>query len=274
MKNRLVIFLLACLMLSCASQRETDWKRLNLKGEVNSIRTRGYKMKMTESKLDKEELCNRVNWLLVFDNQGRILEDVNYNLDESIKNKEIYSFSGGKMAEGIYYNEKGEVDTKTVFTYKNDKLASRIAFSGDNSVRYKTEYEYHGEHLVGLKTFFEDSFLYAFRFIYRGDLQVAVLHCDKKGREEFRTTYEYDEKGRRIRIVDTELVVQINYDDFDNPVKIINGRACAKMVQPRKDKSYRYEYEYDEEGNWVKRTEFVLGETNPNFIVKREIIYH
>jgi hypothetical protein len=109
-----------------------------------------------------------------------------------------------------------------------------------------------------------------------------------------RTTYSYDERGRRIGRSESMGGMSADqttwyYDDYDNPVRQIQEHKAHDMnvdesgnLQPSNEKSSRHEvrfdYKFDKNGNWTERAVSVRYESNPEFqrskIERREIIYY
>jgi YD repeat-containing protein len=109
-----------------------------------------------------------------------------------------------------------------------------------------------------------------------------------------RTTYSYDERGRRIERSESMGGMSADhitwhYDDYDNPIRQIEEHKSHDMnvdesgnLQPSNEKSSRHEvrfdYKYDKNGNWTERVVTVRYESNPDFqrsnIERREITYY
>ncbi len=105
-------------------------------------------------------------------------------------------------------------------------------------------------------------------------------------------TYAYDEKGRRIESVRrlgklSEERVTVRYDDFDNPVEQVRSDVSRDMrmedgavkseERPSHVQHVRFEYQYDEHGNWTERIVWQRMEPNadeqPSNIERRAITY-
>ena len=94
--------------------------------------------------------------------------------------------------------------------------------------------------------------------------------------------YRYDQRGNCINIrtfIDgeeykDEMVVEREYDEWDNCTKYRNYLLEGDTTR-RGDEAY-YQYEYDEQGNWIKRIELKEsdGKLTPRWITVREISYY
>jgi len=109
-----------------------------------------------------------------------------------------------------------------------------------------------------------------------------------------RTTYAYDQRGRRVERRTRmgtlgENRTTFRYDDYDNPVEETtedrsrevnideNGieEVTAETVQRQ---HARFEYQYDAQGNWTERVVLSRAEPNPDFrrenVERRNIAYY
>ena len=99
------------------------------------------------------------------------------------------------------------------------------------------------------------------------------------------TTYAYDDKGRRMECVRrmgqlSEERTTFRYDNYDNPVEQVtvglrrNMRMDDGAVKAEEKPSHvqrvRFEYQYDEHGNWIERV--VWQRTQPNTDERRSSI--
>ncbi len=108
------------------------------------------------------------------------------------------------------------------------------------------------------------------------------------------TTYRYDERGRRVERNESMGGMSADhttwdYNDSDNPIRQMEEHKSHDMnvdesgnLQPSNERSSRHEvrfdYKFDEDGNWTERVVSVRYESNPEFqrsnIERREISYH
>lgn len=107
------------------------------------------------------------------------------------------------------------------------------------------------------------------------------------------STYEYDEKGRRVETIRlmgklSEERVTVRYDDFDNPVEEVRSDVSRDMrmddgavkseERPSHVQHVRLEYQYDAHGNWTERIVWQRMEPNtderPSNVERRTILYY
>jgi hypothetical protein len=109
----------------------------------------------------------------------------------------------------------------------------------------------------------------------------------------FRTTYRYDDQGRRVER--NTLVAGLGeqrttwyYDEHDNPTREVQEDLVRDMdldesggLQPKEEKSLKsecqFDYKYDAKGNWTERVVSTLHDglpgLQPSNILRREITY-
>jgi hypothetical protein len=108
-----------------------------------------------------------------------------------------------------------------------------------------------------------------------------------------RTTYLYDERGRQVERSSSlfgmsEERTTWQYDEYDNPVTEVQEHVSRDMeldgsgtLHPKQGTSsrneIRFEYKYDQEGNWIERIVWARyggeGDFKPSNIERREINY-
>jgi hypothetical protein len=108
-----------------------------------------------------------------------------------------------------------------------------------------------------------------------------------------RTTYLYDERGRQVERRRSihgmcEERTTWRYDEHDNPVTEVQESVSRDMdvdsagvFQPQQERSsrseVRYEYKYDQTGNWIERVVWARiggsGDFQPSNVERRQIGY-
>lgn len=255
-KNRLPNVVLAITLLlffnSCTSKDDNnDWTKDNLKGEVKSYTEKSYEF-INDA---KEEYPYR-NIQKNYDEKGYMLEENNYKLDGSldyqfinrytddgrlIDKKNIYA-NGHVSYKWIYeYDETGNVIKHSIFNSNDELTLYRLLVNDENGnrVESKERYVHNPEGVISRKT------------------------------------YEYDEDGNNIQVnifspANGELTLYhiFAYDDKGNPI-IEN----IYKANDRLDTEWRYDYVYDDEDNWIKKTEYEVGQP-PKTTTTREYVYY
>lgn len=103
------------------------------------------------------------------------------------------------------------------------------------------------------------------------DWTIENLKCKVKSYSEF--SYKAEdrfgniEKGRRKRNNILEYDFQNKYDEKGNQIESNSYNSDGSL-----DSKWTYKYEFDKQGNWVKRIDFEDG--IPKFLLEREYEYY
>lgn len=171
-----------------------------------------------------------------FDWQGKKIEKFNYRTDGVPLPKTTYSYdkngvllkenhysavSGKPYLETIYvYDSQGRSKEKIGKNIEDDKILSRSLYSHDEKRNYTEVADYDWNNVLRGKI----------GFIWNNQGQVSeIIGFSPKGDSLGRGTVTYDEKG--------------------NVAEMIFSPADGSAVKKEK-----YTYEFDEHGNWIKKT--------------------
>ena len=163
----------------------------------------------------------------------------------------------GNKTEWNRYNLDGSLDKKS--TYKYDEKGNRIeknSYNSDGS--YSTVNNFDGKS--------------TYKYDEKGNITERVLRSDS-AQEKRKYTSKYDEKGNKIENnrynSDGSLSFKYTskYDEKGNKIENNEYNSDGSL-----DKKKTYEYEYDKQGNWIKRIEFTNG--IPEYILERQYEYY
>lgn len=201
---------------------------------------------------------------LVFDEKGNIAKRYSksgeqiYQLSDSTvvitlsedgygrgkKSAEYTHNSSGRICE-VRYFEDGKLTSRRVFEYTPTGFKSVYYYDRDNKIVYGKK----GNEFVRIK----DS-----GFITEGTLnkngQPVKITEDLRLYGKSTTYYTYNQSG--------DLIKEQNKADIGN--KMVGTR--------RKEKVYRYEYVYDDHGNWIEKRTYENGELKREY-ESRQIVY-
>ncbi len=229
---------------------KTTSKRLKLKGKVKSFVTCIYDAKGISSNVVKEE--RKLFFKCYFDVEGNQIEGNSYRLDGSLLFKDIYKYDNmGNNIEINRYNLEGNLEFR--FTFKYDDSGNKIEENRYNNIE---EYKHYlNQCLYSQKTYRN-----------KGDL-VEVQEFDSEGSLKFENICKYDKDGNLIE-KDSYSVdggVEFKYTNrYNLNGDLIESDMCGD--------DFKYTYEYDKKGNWVKQTEY--KNKIPQRITERFIAYY
>lgn len=207
---------------------------------------------------------------------GKITEKVTYNRQDLPIEKITYEYdNNGNLRAENFYLDKDIVQVTNIYEYNGGNKISEVRVKPDGSVISKTFFEYNASNKV-VRSGTNDS---------SGKLQyIKETTYDSKGNiltdtanevaENNKSTdkYTYDANGNKTQWVsytaDAPLFEAAYKYDSHNNMTSIKMKDYQGNPQPLV-KSYTYDY--DKQGNWIKKTVLVNGK--PAYITTRIISY-
>lgn len=271
-----------------------SWKTDELKGNVKSIHeVRTIKDTLeTEGDFLQESFYNEEGKLV-----KRTHEQIGYYLETT-----KYDFGDNALLKEVEMIEEGTHTRYQYFYTSYNRLLSikEIEVQGETDVLItSTEYDYHDQNQAMLSTLLDAkgavlSSTQSFLDSHLND--TLVVQLDAKGTVLEKEIRRFDNQDRRIfsksvkdGIVDWRMNVSYPNDttivtettdqvgtssDYTEKVFFSNGNLAHMKVEgmfnARLD--YNYTYDYDEQGNWIKRMGYKDGKLV--FVYKREIEYY
>ena len=174
--------------------------------------------------------------------KGEISSHVKYHYEDS----KLISKRINDSYKALYkYNNNGDLleveeingDTKHITTYVNHKPKCRIQFGEEDT---RLEYEYKKD----------------------GDIEIVTETYFKSGNQDYTEQTLY-KNGKKIKYINAESET-IEY--------LYNNNGDLQSTKNNKGDESKYVYEYDKEGNWIKRITFKNG--IPYEITERAITYY
>ncbi len=177
-----------------------------------------------------------------FDRQGRKVEEYTYTIEGRESPKSVSK-----------YNEKNWLITNDTFSALSNKsyLQTRYVYDELGNVKEIAQYN------------IEDNTLLQ-KWVFTNDLQknyFEFVDIDSKNKQRMRVGFKRDEKCRLAEVFsykpNNELGTKsvISFDKNDIPISVINYSSENTVIDKRK-----YEYEFDSQGNWIKKSDFKLIE--------------
>lgn len=280
----LLLALLAFAICSCSGKVESDIAQHQLQGKVNYIHYRMYEASLTDGKVIKGNEINNKNVKISFNANGAYEKVTVYNKDGEITSDKAYTYNGdGTLAFIVEYRFRNGVETDNTLTkyeYKEGRLdnISDKVFKTGEPLSFK-KYNYNGEHISKIETFDKDNNLIeSVEFkAYDSDNATETLYSNNAYEILSKITYQdgywvnmlierTDEDGTN------KLTVKRNKDGL--PVK---SSQCSFTVGEEYVFSpyyLGYKYEYDQNGNWIRRITTDITTDTPISITERNIEYY
>jgi len=241
----------------------------DLNGEVKSVKQVNYLAveKFGETKKGKEE----ENYSMYFDKKGYAVKKEEFENNEE---KWVYN-----------HDEKGNLIEKN--NYNSEKLSLRYIYKYNDNLTEKNKYGRFGKLLSKWKyTYDKNGYLIQVNE-YESDGSInskEIYKNNENGRVIKKTIYLHEEMNRKIKYKYDEngyLIEKcIYYSDVNFGLCYIymyneSGYLIEEKLMYEKY-NITYEYEFDKQGNWIKRTSYKteFEFRIPQKIIEREIKYY
>ena len=257
MKSIIAINLLILLLSSCTQFKSDDYKELNLKGKVKSVKSKKFEAEEKFGEVQRSyptdadennELDMLSNSLIEFDELGKSVAISNFYRNGSLLSKMVvdglninmYDEEGNLTGvlksdeehfpkEVNIYDASGELIEKSKYTYNDEKLLVEEQTYDEKGTLIRKEVHEYISDLLSRKTISERKVYYS----SYGDMY------------EIEKSYKYN-------------------DNKDVTEQEVTKRGNVT--------TYTFEYEYDDKNNWIKRIQY--RNNKPKAIVEREIVYY
>jgi hypothetical protein len=247
---------------------KTDYHNNNLKGNVKLIVEHEIKSSLNHFSF---------NFSVIDDKLFKIAE---YNLSgDLIDYREIYEGNVPYMINLFYFDEKNNLIQELTLD-DNNSIVETIKYEYDSNGNVIKEYQKETDKLF-LATYDLNGLLCKVinkselqghsekTYIIKRELgnnQLISEVIESHNNREFNVLFKYDSFGNIINIDNNNYNTKenIEYDSYNNPIKI-ESKDKRGLV------TYKHEYEYDEQKNWIKSTFFIDGTLDRTTF--REITY-
>ena len=286
-KSTNLLFLLAPLVLTvgCKKVVKNTPEEIALNEKIKEVSSNQFWVETTSEELEKGDpkWSGGDNYKMVFDENGHVLEEVQYDLDGALRTKETYTYGeGGFLMESNKYDVNGEGGGDELWKYKTHHLKNPMhpelseVYDSSGELKGKMirvydergneiEYEYIDIENDGLGnrkgkyTYDSDDRLIRSESYSNNITEVREYTYDND-KVTIKTVFNYGEvKGSRSQVM--------KYNDKEDVIEVEDLNEGGES-----DKRIEYAYDYDEKGNWIRKTEYVNG--TPRTITERTIEYY
>ncbi len=290
-----------------AKDKKTDWQEWKLKDKVKSYIQTKYDAKEVFGEIKKgQKYCLYDCIKVVFDKNGRKLEQSNYGENGKLESKSIYLYdANGNNLELNSYKHDGSLSSKWVFKYDdNNHKIEKSEFKSDGSLYRKYNYKYDNagnniEIVVRSDKYFirkivdqynkDNNIIKSMTYDANGKLTTKVLYkydtngnktevsmYDANNKLVSKTSDKYDSKGNNIESVQhysdsfmshSNGKYEYKYDIHNNEIEEIFYKDNGVK------RKYTYKYKYDKKSNWTQKIKYKNGVVATE-IIEREFEYY
>ena len=171
-------------------------------GRVSSIRQTEYECIFQDGKISKGEIVCCNNFYQRYDDNGRLIEEIKYDVEGNTDEKEVFAYdTQGNEISDVVYLQDGSVDYRIESKYnKKNQVTEKRVYDGEGTMVSCEKYTYDGFGNI-LKIIETDEKgkvckRVEKRYNERGDiLQDYCMYVGKNG-FGWKEVYQYNERGR------------------------------------------------------------------------------
>ena len=277
MRSLLFCFLVMALAGPASSQTTTDWKSMGLRGKVKELTIQqNYRYKKDGIAFTPWE--KQYTSIYKFEPTGRYSEFSQLLANGSLNYRIRYSYNiTEKKGEQAYYDKEDKPTIKKALLYDNKgKMIELVEYTKEGNRRSSYKYVYDAAGNNTELVYFREDGTMGSKTLWTYDAKgnVTANSIETPGYATSYKRYTYDSKGNRTEETWLDGNMQVtfrfvrSYDEKGNVTEEIKYKGDNN---PR-DKT-TWKYEYDNQGNWIKKTQYASDGTDFN-IEERTIIYY
>ncbi len=280
MKFKFLLFALIVMAIcSCTQTSQTDLSKHNISGNIYSVSYKEYEANIVDGSIVPGEQM-RNSTTIYFDQDGMVLESNTHNRRGYLMNKSIYS-----------YSEDLKIDKISAVTFRNGSIQDT----------YEAKYSYKDNELDIIREYRNEELLMLKKHIYTDGNLSKVSSYDKNDE-----LIDYTEYKSYADNNPTEIVYVNNVEEKTTKIKYNNGLWVEMVITTPQDYSkisverdknglpvkssqcaftvgeeyvfspyyLGYKYEYDQNGNWIRRITTDITTDTPISITERNIEYY
>lgn len=249
---RRTIYLLSCtalllsLLTSCNKVNNTSsvegkgWKEENLKGQVKSYTEHRYSATEKFGEAEKENLESGTQ--VLFNEVGDQIEDIWYKSDGSVDYKAKSDYDDhGNLTTAWRYDSDGKLELKIIYKYDGTgSLAESYWYKPEGELEEKRKFRYEENERIKEEYWYNSEGELVYKWIRRYDENGNLTEessYNSEGELENKWIKRYDEKGSLIE-------------------------ECRYNSEGKLDSKSKFEYQYDERGNWIQCLSFTTYHTS------------
>jgi hypothetical protein len=312
MRTRIHFFIILSFLLGISTSifAQTTLEKKGLKGEVKTMSATTYRSAIEEGKivllsvsLLQKATFNEAGYMSTNEYQANTI-----SLGDGPKRKRVFELNKENQTTKETFYKDDVKGRHSEYTYKDGLLAETKYYKEDGTLmgtQYIT-YDANGNKLMSNATDPKGNTMQKVELTYTKDNKIASAKENKRGKLVRYVKYEYpNEKEEKVIRMDTKAENEETikgytvktYDDNENVLRSVSydsdGKPGSVFLYEYNEQGentlktstdgegdeveeynyMRYEYKYDEKGNWIEKTEY-LKNGNSMDVTKRKIEYY
>jgi YD repeat-containing protein len=261
--------------------KKSDGEKYDLKGAVKSVRISSFKAVGNLDDIKQGIQLNSFphsNNLTLFNESGKITEEIYFNLDDSLRFKYVLTYDENeRLIRNESFHDDYSERTRTNYKYdEQGKLIEEVHYARILKkttgliLNHKKTFSYDENGNLIEENFSNGNPYFDQKKTYKFDDNANLtnqLDLDADGQLKDKSMYKYDEHGNKT---------EFTYRDVGGAITTFlykydaNGNLIEEGTKGSSIKT-SYEYDYDNQGNWIKKIQF--SSKNAECIVIRVIEY-
>lgn len=243
---------------------------------VDNLETYGLNCKAKEISVLPDTLER--SYSVTFNSRGQAVERITYNEDGEVRYREISYFDKkGRLSEIQGINGENETEIRYEYEWDGRFVRECRMYGMNNDELHRWVHKNDGRHIVHTTYFSEGEENYVTTKSYKGNSYIEVSYAPD-GSELGRADIDFLTDSKPTKIDGAGIYVEIDYNEKGLPVRSLNTilDSAGEMewtpdleVHPERF----YFYEYDDRGNWTKRTERIHPDSTTFAVITRRIVY-
>lgn len=269
----------ALLLASCGSDRAYDYEYYGLNTPVKSVLVTTYEAESKFGDVVKGDLAHNGHYLATFNGVGNLESIASYDDDGDLTSLERFKYNReDRLIELSSFDDDGDIDYQLTYSYEGDQMVAECQknYWGDTEEVTQYSHTWRGEQLL------ETS-------VTSGGTLVAKIkysRCDKSGSEWVTYNGDGEEVARGSEELEDNRIVkrtvdgqslEVRWNSKKLPVYLRNAHlhnnTMVSWYNNDDECVYYVEYEYDDEGNWIKQIVYEGEIKRPVTISERVITY-
>lgn len=191
---------------------------------------------------------------LLFDEKGKILQQANYFPDDSVSTflQKYFYKKSGKLDYFLIIDEHTSLTSKGVFEYLNRrKIKEMTLYNYQNKAMGKSVYNYQKNQWTITTTMQQEDSgtfkeFYFQQFVHKNNGTLLSHEMSMADRQFHQITQHFYKDGEPLMY-----------------------KSIVKNLIDNTETSQSYQYEFDQQGNWIKRYQFEKDKTYPVISIRK-----
>lgn len=235
-------------------KKDNDWSKKNLKGAVQSREVWAYQSVIKDGYVNNGPLKGGIK--VIYNKDGNIVESISYNEKKEIAYTWKHQYDPlGDCTLRVF--EDGRIKKEIFYRYENHKCVEEKEYVGKDEIK-KITYAYDSKGLLVEvnETFGEHGKTKTINNYDAKGLKREANIYDGKDVLDLKQLYSYNDKEQLIEQAIFTGKNAPSYKrkfSYDAQGNMLTNLAFGDKGEINASDCFKYEYEYDQQGNWTTR---------------------